>query len=166
MYQTINGFLQTWEFEAGATQRILDALTDESLKQDVTPQDRTLGTIAWHIVTSIQVIMGGAGLQIEAPGGDAPEPSEAQKIAESYRRTNDALMQALKSQWTDDTLQVKSDMFGQQMPNNVILMLLINHQNHHRGQLTILMRQAGLAVPGVYGPSREEWAAMGMEPLK
>jgi uncharacterized damage-inducible protein DinB len=28
--------------------------------------------------------------------------------------------------------------------------------------MTVLMRQAGLAVPGVYGPAREEWAAYGM----
>jgi len=25
-----------------------------------------------------------------------------------------------------------------------------------------LMRQAGLKVPGIYGPSKEEWALMGM----
>jgi hypothetical protein len=25
------------------------------------------------------------------------------------------------------------------------------------------MRQAGLTVPGIYGPVREEWATMGME---
>jgi hypothetical protein len=25
-----------------------------------------------------------------------------------------------------------------------------------------LMRQAGLKVPGVYGPSREEWSQFGM----
>ena len=40
----------------------------------------------------------------------------------------------------------------------------LSHQTHHRGQMTVLMRQAGLTVPGVYGPAREEWAAMGMEP--
>jgi uncharacterized damage-inducible protein DinB len=28
--------------------------------------------------------------------------------------------------------------------------------------MTVLMRQAGLPVPGVVGPSKEEWAAMGM----
>jgi uncharacterized damage-inducible protein DinB len=37
---------------------------------------------------------------------------------------------------------------------------LIRHQIHHRGQITILMRQAGLAAPGVYGPNEEETAAM------
>jgi hypothetical protein len=29
--------------------------------------------------------------------------------------------------------------------------------------MTVLMRQAGLKVPGVYGPAREEWAGMGMQ---
>jgi uncharacterized damage-inducible protein DinB len=38
----------------------------------------------------------------------------------------------------------------------------IRHQTHHRGQLTVLMRQAGLVVPGCYGPSREEWGQYGM----
>jgi hypothetical protein len=28
--------------------------------------------------------------------------------------------------------------------------------------MTVLMRQAGLVVPGVYGPAREEWAVYGM----
>ncbi|MCK4657684.1 MAG: hypothetical protein KAT85_11650, partial [candidate division Zixibacteria bacterium] len=34
---------------------------------------------------------------------------------------------------------------------------------HHRGQMTVLMRQAGLKVPGVYGPSMEEWEHFGMK---
>jgi uncharacterized damage-inducible protein DinB len=28
--------------------------------------------------------------------------------------------------------------------------------------MTVLMRQAGLRVPGVYGPAEEEWGEMGM----
>lgn len=35
-------------------------------------------------------------------------------------------------------------------------------ETHHLGQMTVLMRQAGLNVPGVYGPSKEEWTAYGM----
>ncbi len=29
--------------------------------------------------------------------------------------------------------------------------------------MTVLMRQAGLKVPGTYGPAKEEWGAIGME---
>jgi uncharacterized damage-inducible protein DinB len=39
------------------------------------------------------------------------------------------------------------------------------HQCHHRGQMTVLMRQAGQKVPGIYGPAKEEWSSMGMEPM-
>ena len=31
--------------------------------------------------------------------------------------------------------------------------------------MTVLMRQAGVPVPGMYGPSKEEWAAMGLPPM-
>jgi uncharacterized damage-inducible protein DinB len=36
---------------------------------------------------------------------------------------------------------------------------LVRHLIHHRGQMSVLMREAGLIVPGVYGLSREETAA-------
>jgi hypothetical protein len=32
--------------------------------------------------------------------------------------------------------------------------------------MTVLMRQAGLVIPGMYGPAKEEWLAMGREALK
>jgi uncharacterized damage-inducible protein DinB len=53
-------------------------------------------------------------------------------------------------------------MYGDEWPRGQALSALVLHQAHHRGQMTVLMRQAGLPVVGVYGPAREEWAAMGM----
>jgi uncharacterized damage-inducible protein DinB len=41
--------------------------------------------------------------------------------------------------------------------------MFIRHEVHHRGQMTVLMRQAGLPLHGFYGPSRDEWVAMGMQ---
>ena len=41
---------------------------------------------------------------------------------------------------------------------------MVKHEVHHRAQMTVLMRQAGLAVPGIYGPAAEEWEAMGLPP--
>ncbi len=43
MYQTIEGFLQSWKYEAESTQKMLDALTDESLSQEIAPEHWTLG---------------------------------------------------------------------------------------------------------------------------
>jgi uncharacterized damage-inducible protein DinB len=38
--------------------------------------------------------------------------------------------------------------------------MIISHGIHHRGQLTLMCRLAGGQAPGLYGPNREEMAAM------
>ncbi|RNC98694.1 hypothetical protein EC501_10020 [Lysinibacillus halotolerans] len=48
MFQTLSDFLRSLEFEASFTQNLLNNLTDESLKQEITAQNWTLGHIAWH----------------------------------------------------------------------------------------------------------------------
>jgi uncharacterized damage-inducible protein DinB len=55
-------------------------------------------------------------------------------------------------------------MYGEKWKRAQTLASLVFHQIHHRGQMTVLMRQAGLKVPGIYGPAREEWSAWGMSP--
>ncbi|UOE56155.1 DinB family protein [Bacillus sp. CMF12] len=162
MYHSLSDFLKSWEFEAGATNRILNNLTDESLKHEVTPNQWSLGRIAWHTVTAIKVISSQAGLRFEAPDEDWSVPSSANFIAESYINSSYNFVEALETQWTDQTLLEKIDFFGIKMTKGSLLLFLNQHQTHHRGQMTILMRQAGLIVPGIYGPSKEEWAQFGM----
>lgn len=166
MFQTLNHFVKTWEYEAGATQKLLNHLTDESLKQEITSQNWTLGRIAWHTVAAIHIIASNTHLTFEAPTEDWPVPASATFIAESYHQASDALVHALQTQWNDHTLEEQIDFLGQKMSNGSLLMFLLLHQNHHRGQMTVLMRQAGLTVPGIYGPSKEEWAHFGMEAPK
>jgi uncharacterized damage-inducible protein DinB len=55
------------------------------------------------------------------------------------------------------------DVFGRKMSVGTLLLFLLKHEIHHRGQITVLMKQAGLNVPGFHGPSKEEWAFVGME---
>jgi uncharacterized damage-inducible protein DinB len=166
MFQSLDSFLKSWEYEANATQRLLRNLTDGSLKQEITPQNWTLGRIAWHTVAAIHIIASNTNLTFEAPSEDWPVPTTAQFIADSYQQASDAFVQALKTQWIDKTLEERIDFLGQKIPNGSLLMFLIHHQAHHRGQMTVLMRQAGLPVPGIYGPSKEEWANLGMEAPK
>jgi uncharacterized damage-inducible protein DinB len=165
MFTSIEHFLQAWEFEANATQNMLNVLTDESLVQEVSPQDRTLGRIAWHIVLTIHEMMGRAGLVFEAPSDDTKVPITAAEITEGYRQASQAFIAALQKQWTDETLQEEVNMYGEIWKKGFVLTVLIQHQVHHRGQMTVLMRQAGLRVPGVFGPAREEWSAMGITKL-
>jgi uncharacterized damage-inducible protein DinB len=40
----------------------------------------------------------------------------------------------------------------------VLRTVLLNHWYHHRGQLTVYLRQTGALVPAVYGDSADEKA--------
>jgi len=164
MFKTKEEFLVNWGQEAGSTQKILEVLTDESLGQEVSAEDRTLGRIAWHLVTTLHEMISQTGLEFSATPEDAPVPKTAAGIAEAYRTSNEAMVGAMKEQWTDETLEEIKEMYGEQWSVGTILSVLTAHQTHHRGQMTVLMRQAGLRVQGVYGPSREEWAAFGGVP--
>jgi len=162
MFTTLDSFLAAWKHEAEGTQRLLDALTDESLKQSVTQDHRTLGRLAWHITTSIHEMMSRTGLQFDAPGEEATDvPSSAKIIADTFRTASASFVQALQEQWTDATLLEEHNLYGEPWKNGLTLHVLIMHMVHHRGQMTVLMRQAGIKVPGIYGPALEEWSQFG-----
>lgn len=156
MYNTLTEFTEEWSREAAVTDRVLAALTDESLEQSVTMLDRTMGEIAWHITTSMHDILSHVELEFSGKRKTDPPPSSAMEIAESYRQSSKAIIEAMESQWTDATLHQVHDIYGMAWPNTETLNMLIKHQIHHRGQLTVLMRQAGLPIPDIYGPSRKE----------
>ena len=161
MFTRIETFAEEWNSERQATLKMLEALNDVSLQQKVDDQGRTLGRIAWHIVLTLGEMAQSAGLSFAAPGEKEPVPESAQAIAAAYRKTAEALMTAVQTQWNDERLQEEIDMYGERWTRGFTLYVLIKHEIHHRAQLTVLMRQAGLKVPGVYGPAREEWAAYG-----
>jgi uncharacterized damage-inducible protein DinB len=166
MDATIGQFLREWKKESEATLRIMSCLSDASLAQQAGPGGRTLGYLAWHIVLTLGEMGGKAGLPVQAPPEDSGEPRQAAEIAAAYRTARDSVAALVQSTWRDDMLDGEISMYGRPWRRADVLDSLVHHQIHHRGQMTVLMRQAGLVVPGIYGPAREEWAKMGMPALR
>jgi uncharacterized damage-inducible protein DinB len=164
MFISIEQFKQEWQAESDNTRKIFSALTDESLKQPVTEGHRTLGRIAWHIVQSLTDIGERTGLKVEGPAEDAPIPASAEKIKNAYDTAAKSLLEQVTENWTDETLDKEDDMYGQKWKRGLSLYILLKHESHHRAQMTVLMRQAGLKVPGIRGPAKEEWSQFGAEP--
>jgi uncharacterized damage-inducible protein DinB len=165
MFRRIDDFLTEWEHESASTARVLRALTDESLGFTA-PGVRSIGRLAGHIVETLTEMPGTAGLSVgEEPEEDAAG-RDAAAVAEAYERNAAQVARAVREGWTDGLLPEPVPMYGQEWPRGTVLSILIKHEAHHRGQLTVLMRQAGLTVPGTYGPAREEWAAMGLPPME
>ena len=161
MLRKIEDFQKDWAYEVESTGKILSALTDESLSQKVTEDGRSLGFLGWHLTQTLGEMLGLVGLKIDAPGFDKECPTSASDIAVAYEKAGKSVTDEIAKNWTDETLLQKDNMYGDTWARGLTLFYLIAHQAHHRGQMTVLMRQAGLPVPGVYGPAKEEWAAMG-----
>ncbi len=161
MFRTIADFETTWTQENERTSKLLEALTDASLAQQVMPEGRSLGRLAWHLLEGHGSIGVRAGLALEARFDETPQPSSAAEIAAAYDASAKAFLAAVKAGWTDADLPVEVIMYDRPWSRGMSLDILVMHEIHHRGQMTVLMRQAGLKVPGIYGPAREEWAATG-----
>jgi uncharacterized damage-inducible protein DinB len=162
MIHSLKEFFITWEHESASTLKVFRNLTDESLSTQVYEGGRTLGRLANHIIETLSELPSKLDLGITEKH---PQFDTASSLVEAYEKDSTALITAIKSKWTDDSLNEKHNMYGEEWKNNLSLWVLITHQIHHRGQMTVLMRQAGLKVPGIYGPSKEEWEAIGMAAL-
>jgi uncharacterized damage-inducible protein DinB len=162
MYHAIEEFTVDWERESAATLGMLRAITDKALSRRVDPAGRTLGILAWHLVLTLGEMGGKAGLAVDAPAEGAAVPGSSVEISATYSRAARSLSEQVVRTWKDAMLGDELEMYGSRWTREGVLQSLVRHQIHHRGQMTVLMRQAGLVVPGVYGPAREEWAQMGM----
>jgi len=163
MFTSIEAFKTTWTHQSGGTRKLLAALTDKSLGQSVADDHRTIGRMAWHIAQTLSEMCGHTGLKVAGPGEKEPVPKTASEIVKVYTAASDSLLEQVTQNWDDKTLRIEDNMYGQKWARGLSLRILINHEIHHRGQLTVLMRQAGLKVPGIYGPAKEEWGEHGMK---
>jgi uncharacterized damage-inducible protein DinB len=71
-------------------------------------------------------------------------------------------MEQLSKHWKDADLQHELQIYGGTQKKGEILQMLIRHQIHHRGQLTVIMRLTDVEVAGTYGPAKQEWSKNGM----
>jgi len=163
MYVTVTDLITEWKNEAVLTQKVLDECTDKALSQQVYPGGRTLGRIAWHFVANIPDYLTEFGVSVEKVSNPNEVPS-AKEIAQTFTELSSQVVNALQEQWTDNSLKQVQNAFGRMESNATIFMGLIKHIAHHRGQVTVLMRQAGLPIPAVYGPAKEGWAKLGVTP--
>ncbi|WP_005035212.1 DinB family protein [Holophaga foetida] len=168
MFRRVEDFLACWDEESRGCVRLFQAIPEGAVAQAVGPEHRDLRRLAWHIVECLIEMPGRMGLRLEGAdliqGGFICEPPATMaEICQAYSRASASLVKALGG-WSDAALEEKDDMYGETWMRGLSLMVLITHQTHHRGQMTVLMRQAGLQVPDVYGPAKESWGHFGMEP--
>lgn len=166
MLRKIEDFQKHWQYESEMTLKLFNALTDESLARKATEDGRSLGFLAGHITQSLGEMLEKVGLEIDAPKDSEETPQKASEIASAFEKAAKSVSDAVGKNWSNETLLQEDNLYGETWTRGLTLFYLILHQTHHRGQMSVLMRQANLKVPGIYGPAKEEWEAMGMAAMQ
>ncbi|MDZ7608946.1 MAG: DinB family protein [Cyclobacteriaceae bacterium] len=166
MYRKIEDFIADWKAEESATIKIFESIPDNAKATKASEHLRSLERLAWHITQTLTEMPARAGIIAHDALEHEPIPDSFNDIILAYKNYSGELMAQLQNKWTDDGLTEKIKMYGEQWERRKILSVMVLHQVHHRGQMTALMRVLNLKVPGIYGPSKEEWGKYGMPAME
>lgn len=162
MYTNINHFIKDFTYEYESTLKIFRNISNETLLLHPNDNIRSIQRLIWHIAITQGEMLGKAGLKITCPDEHSSPLSDIEAICKVYETSAKSVLHEVKKQWADSDLNMEVEMYGEKWTKGTVLNILIKHEAHHRGQLTVLMRLQNLLVPGIYGPSKEEWATFGM----
>jgi len=159
----IDGLLQELDREAQTTRRVLERVPGSQLAWRPHPKARTLGELALHVA----MVPGGVAELIaspspaQAPQFTDPSPKSAselipaldQSIAKAKKALGGMDDAAVTATWR--MMQGDRELFA--VPRVALLRsIMLNHWYHHRGQLTVYLRELDVPIPSIYGPSADE----------
>ncbi|MGA8036716.1 MAG: DinB family protein [Candidatus Acidiferrales bacterium] len=156
--------LAEFKQECAATRRVLERVPGDNFSWQPHPKSLTLGQLALHIAS-----LPGAFAQILPPDTfDIPAdaftfkaPASTAEILETFDggvSAAEKFIAALTPEAAGGTWTAKAQgRTAMALPRSAALRaLLISHSIHHRGQLTVYLRELDVKVPSIYGPSADE----------
>ena len=160
----VDGLLQELEAEAETTRRVLERVPVDQLSWRPHEKARTLGELAMHVAIvpgAVAELFGGPSPAQAPQFGADPRPKGAAELIpaldQSIAKAKKALggMNDATILGTFRLMQGDREIFA--VPRVALLRsVMLNHWYHHRGQLTMYLRQLGAPVPSIYGPSADE----------
>ncbi|MDN4495355.1 DinB family protein [Ureibacillus aquaedulcis] len=158
MYRNLNDFIQEWERNCAGTLAIFESITDEKKHTAIAEGHSSLESLSWHLTTAPAYFMGQAGLSLDVELNPKNTPAAISEIVGIYKTASENVAKVAKENLSDEKLLTEVNSHGQLTPIGAVLRLMVDHQTHHRAQMQVLLRQAGLRVPGVMGPTKEDLA--------
>jgi uncharacterized damage-inducible protein DinB len=156
-------FLKTWEREAESTLKLLRALPAEQYDFRPDAGGRSLGELAWHLAEGDAYMSSGidnGGFNMNVKPANIERPRTVAALAPAYERVHQEAVARIRKLKPED-LHRSIEFFGGPIEiRDILWNMIISHTVHHRGQLALMCRLAGGQAPGLYGPNREESAAM------
>lgn len=162
MYTSIQQFIKDFTHEKEITLSLFKAIPNDKLILKPNDDIRSLHRLVWHILITHGEMLGKAGLTINCPNEHAEPINDINEICRLYETSANSVLQIVNEKWTDEDLSSELNMYGENWSKGTILSVLIKHEVHHRGQLSVVMRLNDIKVPSIYGPAKEDWAKYNM----
>src|SRR5467141_2965141 len=158
----LDSILMEIEQEAQTTKRVLDRIPEDKLAWKPHPKAFSLGQLALH-VASVPGSVAAAAVpdSMEAPNFSQPEAKSRKEVLDTFSKSLESAKDALKKMDDARLMSVwsltKNGKVLMSVPRiGFIRSILMNHNYHHRGQLSVYLRILGVPVPSIYGPSADE----------
>jgi uncharacterized damage-inducible protein DinB len=158
----VDSILMEIEQEAKTTKRVLDRIPEDKLAWRPHPKSFSLGQLALHIA-SVPGSVAAAAVpdSMEAPNFSQPEPKSRQEVLDTFSKSLESAKDTLRkmddARLTSMWSLTKNGKVLMSVPRiGFIRSILMNHNYHHRGQLSVYLRMLNVPVPSIYGPSADE----------
>lgn len=156
-------FLAAWDREAANTVRLLKALPSTQYDFRPDPGGRSLGELAWHLAEGDAYISYGIDrgeFTMDAKPPNIERPRAVEALGPGYERVHREAVARIQRMRPEDLDRTISFFTGPMTIRDILWNAIVAHGIHHRGQLSLMCRLAGGQAPGLYGPNREEMAAL------
>ena len=156
-------FLAAWDREAASTVKLLKALPSTQYEFRPDPGGRSLGELAWHLAEGDAYISYGIDrdhFTMDAKPTNIERPRSVEALAPGYERVHTEAVARIKKLTLEDLDRTIAFFTGPMTIRDILWDAIVAHGIHHRGQLSLMCRLAGGPAPGLYGPNREEMAAL------
>jgi uncharacterized damage-inducible protein DinB len=158
----ITSLLQELEHEAQTTKRVLERVPNDQLAWKPHPKSMSLGQLALHVATVPGMVASiAAQPEVQAPQFTQPSATSSADLVPALDASV-AKAKELLGGMDDATLGAtwrlkRGDREILAIPRGAFLRsIMLNHWYHHRGQLSVYLRQLNVPVPSIYGPSADE----------
>lgn len=162
MSHELQTFLDTWDTEAKNTVAMLKALPVGQYDFRPDPGGRSLGELGWHLAEADAYMTYGIERGVFEMGAKPPgmeRPKTVEELAPGFERVHaEAVQRVRKLNGADLDREIVFFTGTPVTIRQILWTMLLHHQIHHRGQLSVLCRLAGGTAPAPYGPNREEMA--------
>ena len=167
----IEGLIQEIEQEAQTTRRVLERVPNDRLAWKPHERSMSLGQLALHVATLTGFVAEMASQSpFQVPQFTQPTVTSAAELLpaldKSVARAREVLRGIGDAGLAKTWRAVDGDRELMALPVGAVLRsIMLNHWYHHRGQLSVYLRQLEVPVPSIYGPSADENPFQASQPI-